>query len=124
MTADINRLLDEYRDACVAYKENCDALSVATEARKWRDAARAAILSHFDRRKEGEGGDDAERLSARITEYLSAGGLWNPECMDHDKVRRLLIDCRTEFDAAIADSAIKAAIAQVDAARTEGKGNG
>lgn len=24
MTADINRLLDEYRDACVAYKENCD----------------------------------------------------------------------------------------------------
>ena len=43
MTADINRLLDEYRDACVAYKENCDALSVATEARKWRDAARAAI---------------------------------------------------------------------------------
>ena len=67
---------------------------------------------------------DAEQLSARITEYLRGGGLWNPECMDHDKVRRLLIDCRTEFDAAIADSAIKAAIAQVDAARTEGKGNG
>lgn len=85
------------------------------------DASRAAIHAHFDRRKEGE---DAERLSARITEYLCAGGLWNPECMEHDKVRRLLIDCRTEFDAAIADSAIKSAIAQVDAARTEGKGNG
>ena len=87
-------------------------------------AATRMIEAAFDRRKEGEGGDDAERLSARITEYLSAGGLWNPECMDHDKVRRLLIDCRNAFDAAIADHAIKAAIAQVDAARTEGKGNG
>ena len=118
MTADINRLLDEYRDACVAYKENCDALSVATEARKWRDAARAAIIAAWEEREAKIDCGDAERLSARITEYLSAGGLWNPECMDHDKVRRLLIDCRTEFDAAIADSAIKSAIAQVDAART------
>ena len=30
----------------------------------------------------------------RITEYLSLGGLWNPDLMDHDKVRDLLIDCR------------------------------
>ena len=52
MTADINRLLDEYRDACVAYKENCDALSVATEARKWRDAARAAIIAAWEGRED------------------------------------------------------------------------
>ena len=124
MTDQLDRLLDEYRDACVAYKENCDALSVATEARKWRDAARAAIIAAWEGRKAKIDCGDAEQLSARITEYLCAGGFWNPECMEHDKVRRLLIDCRTEFDAAIADSAINAAIAQVDAARTEGKGNG
>ena len=35
-----------------------------------------------------------ERLVERITEYLSKGGLFNPEEMDHDKVRTLLIDCR------------------------------
>ncbi len=33
-------------------------------------------------------------LVERITEYLSLGGLWNPELMDHEKVRELLIDCR------------------------------
>ena len=33
----------------------------------------------------------------RITEYLSAGGLFNPEYMEHDKVRNLLIDCRDEI---------------------------
>jgi hypothetical protein len=40
--------------------------------------------------------DKVERRSIadRITEYLSLGGLWNPELMDHDKVRDLLIDAR------------------------------
>ena len=33
-------------------------------------------------------------LSGRITGYLVAGGLFNPELMEHDKVRDLLIDCR------------------------------
>jgi hypothetical protein len=33
-------------------------------------------------------------VPARITEYLSSGGLWNPELMDHDAVRSLLIDAR------------------------------
>ena len=33
-------------------------------------------------------------LVARITEYLSLGGLHNPELANHDKVRDLLIDCR------------------------------
>ena len=33
-------------------------------------------------------------LVCRITEYLQLGGLFNPEMMDHDKVRDLLVDCR------------------------------
>lgn len=33
-------------------------------------------------------------LSARITNYLRNGGLFNPEHMEHNKVRDLLIDCR------------------------------
>ncbi len=121
MTDQLDRLLDEYRDAVRGENRAQGDRSSHTDRTR---QARAAIHAYFDRRKSGEGGEDAERLSAIITEYLSAGGLWNPESMEHDKVRRLLIDCRTEFDAAIADSAIKSAIAQVDAARIEGKGNG
>ena len=37
------------------------------------------------------------RLSRVITEYLSVGGLFNPELMEHEKVRDLLIECRTEI---------------------------
>lgn len=33
-------------------------------------------------------------IPARVTEYLSAGGLFNPELMDHEAVRRILIDAR------------------------------
>ena len=36
----------------------------------------------------------AEELITRITDYLGKGGLFNPEMMEHDKVRDLLIDCR------------------------------
>jgi hypothetical protein len=39
-------------------------------------------------------------LSERITNYLASGGLWNPDLMDHDKVRQLLMDCRTHLDSA------------------------
>jgi hypothetical protein len=38
--------------------------------------------------------DQAKQLVDRITEYLSAGGLFNPELMEHQKVRDLLIECR------------------------------
>lgn len=38
--------------------------------------------------------DTPATLAARITNYLGNGGLWNPEMMDHDKVRDLLLDCR------------------------------
>lgn len=37
-------------------------------------------------------------LPERITNYLSNGGLFNPEMMDHDKVRELLIECRDEIE--------------------------
>ena len=39
-------------------------------------------------------------LYSRITEYLGAGGLFNPELMEHDKVRDLLRDCRDAMIAA------------------------
>ena len=35
-----------------------------------------------------------EILIARITDYLLKGGMFNPEYMEHEKVRYLLIDCR------------------------------
>ena len=38
--------------------------------------------------------EKAKHLVDRITEYLSAGGLFNPELMEHQKVRDLLIECR------------------------------
>lgn len=45
--------------------------------------------------KKSDGADTAPRLIAdRITEYLSSGGFFNPEMMEHDKVRALLIDSR------------------------------
>jgi hypothetical protein len=42
---------------------------------------------------------NAGKLVDRITNYLARGGLWNPESMEHDKVRALLIDCRDELAA-------------------------
>ena len=40
-------------------------------------------------------------LPGRITEYLSSGGLWNPELMDHDEVRAMLIDARDVIEIAV-----------------------
>lgn len=36
----------------------------------------------------------AGELLERIREYLTLGGLFNPELMEHDKVRDLIMDCR------------------------------
>ena len=43
---------------------------------------------------------ERERIRIRnaITEYLEVGGLFNPECMEHNKVRDLLIECREWMD--------------------------
>jgi hypothetical protein len=40
---------------------------------------------------------DKRSVEDRITEYLSLGGLFNPEMMDHQKVSNLLQDARTEL---------------------------
>jgi hypothetical protein len=37
---------------------------------------------------------DTQKLMQRITDYLSEGGLVNPELADHHAVRDLLMDCR------------------------------
>lgn len=34
----------------------------------------------------------------RIQSYLSNGGLFNPELMEHDKVRDLIMECREEIE--------------------------
>lgn len=36
-----------------------------------------------------------DQLADIITEYLMVGGLFNPEMMEHDKVRDLLMGCHT-----------------------------
>ena len=37
-------------------------------------------------------------LADRITEYLQAGGLFNPELMDQFMVQELLFECRAALD--------------------------
>jgi hypothetical protein len=41
--------------------------------------------------------NNSEYLIERINNYLSTGGLFNPEMADHNKVRDLLIECRAEM---------------------------
>jgi hypothetical protein len=36
-------------------------------------------------------------VTERIKNYLGSGGLFNPELMEHEKVRDLLMDCRNEI---------------------------
>lgn len=36
----------------------------------------------------------APDLLARMDSYFGNGGLFNPEMMEHDKVRDLIMDCR------------------------------
>lgn len=45
----------------------------------------------------GSTGGSALNCRERITDYLSCGGLFNPELMEHEKVRDLLLDCREEL---------------------------
>lgn len=37
---------------------------------------------------------DAQKVADRITDYLASGGLFNPELVNHEAVRDLLIDAR------------------------------
>ena len=45
----------------------------------------------------GSTGGSALNCRERINDYLSCGGLFNPELMEHEKVRYLLLDCREEI---------------------------
>lgn len=38
--------------------------------------------------------EEKDLLLNRIQNYLELGGLFNPEQMEHDKVRDLVLDCR------------------------------
>lgn len=38
-----------------------------------------------------------QTLDEQITEYLTLGGMFNPELMDHSKVREILIRCREDL---------------------------
>jgi len=38
--------------------------------------------------------ESAAQLIERIQSYLENGGMFNPELMEHEKVRKLLLDCR------------------------------
>lgn len=37
------------------------------------------------------------KCADEIKNYLSNGGLFNPELMEHDKVRDLILDCQNEI---------------------------
>ncbi len=57
-------------------------------------------------------------LAERIKNYLSNGGLFNPELMEHDKVRELLQDCsKSDFLLAEALEHIKKAISWMEYAQ-------
>lgn len=43
----------------------------------------------------------SDELISQIDDYLSSGGLFNPELMDHEKVRDLLIEARATARALI-----------------------
>lgn len=40
----------------------------------------------------------ADDLKERLRDYLGNGGLFNPELMEHDKVRDLIIDMRARIE--------------------------
>jgi len=69
------------------------------EAGRWRvreihlNAARWVQVAAAQRAKAAQV-TTKEALIDRITDYLANGGLFNPEAMSHEAVRRLLIDCR------------------------------
>ena len=56
-------------------------------------------MSNENTASNGVGSTDGSALNCRerINDYLSCGGLFNPELMEHEKVRALLLDCREEI---------------------------
>ncbi|RZL33307.1 MAG: hypothetical protein EOP35_18210 [Rubrivivax sp.] len=54
-------------------------------------------------------------LAQRVTDYLSGGGLFNPELANHDAVRNLLIECRDAFQGPATESSHERDEARIDA---------
>ncbi len=110
MTDDeLSRLLDELEAAAINHSNGSDGYELG---RARLDAARAAIIAHFDRRKSGEGGEDARDAARyRWLRDESANSVLGPFVMSAGPGMYGWIEGeRTD--------------ALVDAARTEGKGNG
>ena len=53
--------------------------------------------THQTQSSVGSTNGSALNCRERINDYLSCGGLFNPELMEHEKVRDLLLDCREEL---------------------------
>lgn len=54
---------------------------------------------------------DAKTVITKIDQYLQVGGLFNPEMMDHDQVRDLIMECRSvivklDYDLGIATAKV------------------
>lgn len=60
-----------------------------------RKENKPTALSGFDHNKPDT--FNTQSILARIQDYLGNGGLFNPEMMEHDKVRQLIMDCRDEL---------------------------
>lgn len=72
----------------------------ATRADMWRvaaDIAHGMTKEIFDENYHCVPTPTSPAL-ARIREYLCVGGLWNPELMEHDKVRDMVMLCRDELE--------------------------
>jgi fermentation-respiration switch protein FrsA (DUF1100 family) len=92
----LRQVRDEERARCEGIVEavRLDSMSLAVRLRPTASVAQVAA--------KGEPMSDPVEVRGRITEYLSNGGLFNPELMQHDKVGALLIDCRDVIDAVLA----------------------
>lgn len=85
-------------------KAQCSVCKAADTPARFKQPKREAVSS--------------EELIARITAYLSEGGLFNPELANHDNVRDLLIDCR----AALTGLQSREAVVRECAAVCDGEG--
>jgi hypothetical protein len=45
-----------------------------------------------------------------VRDYLSSGGLFNPELMDHQRTRDLIIECRDEIERLRAENNVLASL--------------
>ena len=81
-------LLQKHHDKLWNISKNIDDWGVMDHIRlKQMTELEDAILLWKDRQK-------FEELCGVITEYLSLGGFFNPEMMEHEKVKNLLIEIR------------------------------